>query len=413
MAGRLSPPIKAFGVVAIVIASFSAREVQADETHRTSQPQKGPHGGRLLSQDAFAIEVTIFERGVPPEYRVFAYAHGKPIDPSDVTLSLELRRLGGRTDYFQFTPRSDYLRGDKVVEEPHSFDVTVHALWKGQKYSWSYDSYEGRTEISAEAAKEAGITIGVVGPADITVELPLVGRLIQDSDQTIRVSARYPGMVKLVKKRLGDEVKKGELLAVIEGHASLNPFEVRAPLNGTVTKKNINAGENVMDQDGLFEITNLESLLVEWQASRDDLRQLQIGQPVVIDLGNGLEPLNTRISYIAPLSSPLSQAIAVRAPIPNPNRRIIPGLVARGKVQIDKKRVDTAVKKSALQTFRDWTVVFLQEGNTYEIRPLELGREDAEWVEVLAGIEAGQNYVMEGSFVVKADIGKTGATHDH
>ena len=80
---------------------------------------------------------------------------------------------------------------------------------------------------------------------------------------------------------------------------------------------------------------------------------------------------------------------------------------------MEEAEVPVAVRASALQTFRDWTVVFVRKGDLLEIAPLELGRRDGERVEVLSGLEPGQAYVSEGSFVIKADILKSGATHDH
>jgi cobalt-zinc-cadmium efflux system membrane fusion protein len=44
---------------------------------------------------------------------------------------------------------------------------------------------------------------------------------------------------------------------------------------------------------------------------------------------------------------------------------------------------------------------------------LELGRQDEEWVEVLGGLNAGDVYVTENSYLVKADIDKDSAAHDH
>ena len=71
------------------------------------------------------------------------------------------------------------------------------------------------------------------------------------------------------------------------------------------------------------------------------------------------------------------------------------------------------VEKRALQSFRDWSVVFIQVGDTYEIRPLELGRGDRHVVEVLSGLSPGDHYVVENSYLLKADIEKSGASHDH
>jgi cobalt-zinc-cadmium efflux system membrane fusion protein len=75
--------------------------------------------------------------------------------------------------------------------------------------------------------------------------------------------------------------------------------------------------------------------------------------------------------------------------------------------------VPLAVKSSALQRFRDFTVVFAKVGTTYEVRMLDLGVSDATWTEVKGGLKPGTEYVAENSFLVKADIEKSGASHDH
>jgi membrane fusion protein, heavy metal efflux system len=90
-----------------------------------------------------------------------------------------------------------------------------------------------------------------------------------------------------------------------------------------------------------------------------------------------------------------------------------PGLFVDGEIVVEESEVPVAVRSSALQTFRDWDVVFMQDRNIFEIAILELGRRDEEWVEVVSGLKAGQKYVADNSFIIKADIGKSGATHDH
>src|SRR5215213_8921993 len=87
---------------------------------------RGPHGARLLTDRDLQLEVTIYETGVPPQFRVYPFGGAlQPLPPKDVTLQIELHRLGGRIDRINFHPEADYLRGDAVVEEPHSFDVNV------------------------------------------------------------------------------------------------------------------------------------------------------------------------------------------------------------------------------------------------------------------------------------------------
>ena len=88
---------------------------------------KGPHNGRLLTDGDFALEMTIFEDGVPPQFRVYPTRDGKPVDPRGVRLSVALKRLDGQVDRFAFRPEQDVLVGQGTVIEPHSFDVDLCA----------------------------------------------------------------------------------------------------------------------------------------------------------------------------------------------------------------------------------------------------------------------------------------------
>ena len=77
--------------------------------------ERGPHRGRWLEDGAFALELAIFEEGVPPEFRAYFYRDREPIDGSAIELVVTLRRLGDRIDRIGFTPRGDYLLGDQTV----------------------------------------------------------------------------------------------------------------------------------------------------------------------------------------------------------------------------------------------------------------------------------------------------------
>ncbi len=113
--------LAALAVVAMLLAGTACKRAETDAAEEAG---KGPHGGKLLKKDDFAVEVKIFEEGVPPEFRLYAFDDGKPVAPAAYTASITLKRLE-RTETIQFSPRGDYLLGDKEIVEPHSFDVTV------------------------------------------------------------------------------------------------------------------------------------------------------------------------------------------------------------------------------------------------------------------------------------------------
>ncbi len=79
----------------------------------------------------------------------------------------------------------------------------------------------------------------------------------------------------------------------------------------------------------------------------------------------------------------------------------------------EARSVPVGVPVKAIQTLRDWSVVFVNKGTFYEARPLELGQSDGENVEVLKGLNPGDRFVVSNSFAIKAEIEKSSATHDH
>jgi membrane fusion protein, heavy metal efflux system len=378
-----------------------------------AEEAKGPHGGRLLSDGDFGTEVTIFERGVPPEFRVFCYDKGKPIDPSEVKLTIELHRFGGRVDKISFAKRDDYLLGDKEIVEPHSFDVKVMAEYKGKSAKWEYDSYEGRTTMTPEAVQTSGIVIESAGPAKINTSIKVNGRVQPNEDHMTHVIPRYPGIVKKITKRLGEPVAKDEVVAVVESNESLQPYEVKSSLAGTVIGKDVRQGEFVKEGEVIYVVADLGTVWVDLNVPRKDFDKLKVGEAVTVFAGEGLTNATGTISYISPFGAEDTQTMLARVELPNPTGAWRPGLFVTGEIIVEEAEVPLAVKASALQTFRDWDVVFMQDGGMFEIAILELGRRDGEWAEVVSGLSAGQKYATENSFIIKADILKSGASHDH
>ncbi|HEY5599282.1 MAG TPA: hypothetical protein VIK48_01215 [Candidatus Manganitrophaceae bacterium] len=120
-----------------------------------------------------------------------------------------------------------------------------------------------------------------------------------------------------------------------------------------------------------------------------------------------------KLSYIGPLVGGESRTAEAHVDIPNPKGLWRPGLFVSVELIQEEASVPVAVSADAIQAFRDWSVVFVRYDNQFEVRPLELGRSDGEWVEVISGLSSGEKYAARNSFVLKADLGKAGASHDH
>jgi cobalt-zinc-cadmium efflux system membrane fusion protein len=383
-------------------------EAQAAE----AEFERGPHNGRMLRDGDVAVEMTIFEDGVPPEYHVYAYSGGKPLDPKTVGLAVELGRLGGVVDKFTFKAEADYLRGQETVVEPHSFDVKVAARINNKVHNWSYPSYEGRVEISPQAAEAGGLKTEAAGPAKIREIAVVTGRIANDPSRAARIKARFPGVVREVRKALGDAVTKGEVIARVESNDSLQTYPIVSPIDGVIVALNASVGETVGDAP-LVEVADTRRVVADLTVFPGDAAKLRPGQAVRVRSIDGDQSAESVLAAILPTTQLGSQAVPARVLLDNADRMWRPGMLVEADITTGEQDAALAVRMSGLQKFRDFDVVFAKVGNTYEVRMLELGVDDGEWIEVLGGLAPGTTYVTENSFLIKADIEKSGASHDH
>ncbi len=83
------------------------------------------------------------------------------------------------------------------------------------------------------------------------------------------------------------------------------------------------------------------------------------------------------------------------------------------KLLTDQSDVPVAVKAEAIHSFQNRSVVFVKYGPQFEARPLDLGRTDGHYTEVIKGLSVGENYVFRNSFILKSELGKAGMSHQH
>ena len=373
---------------------------------------RGPHNGRLLRDGDLALEMTIFEDGVPPEFRVYAYRSDKPIEPAKVALAVDLVRLGGVTDKFTFKVEGDYLRGQGTVVEPHSFDVKIGARIENKVHNWAYQSYVGRVEIAPEAAAAGGIKIETAGPASIRSSAVVTGRIIVDPSRSAQITARFPGVLRELRKSLGEAVAKGEVIAMVESNDSLQVYAIKSPVDGIIYSQNARVGE-IVGSMPIVEVGDMRRVVAELQVFPQDAAKLKVGQPVRVSAIDGDMSSDSWLSMISPTTEVGSQSVPVRVVLDNTNNAWRPGMLIEADITIGTTEVPLAVSTNALQRFRDFDVVFAKVGDTYEVRMLELGAKDNDFIEVIGGLVPGTVYVTDNSFLIKADIEKSGASHDH
>ncbi|QQS14772.1 MAG: efflux RND transporter periplasmic adaptor subunit [Rhodospirillales bacterium] len=282
-----------------------------------------------------------------------------------------------------------------------------HAHGEGHKHD-----EEGVVTLSDAKVAAAAIELEKAGPATLRESLRLNGVIQPNQEAMAQVTPRFPGIVRSVRKRLGDMVAAGDVLATVESNQSLTVYELRAPIAGTIIERNAALGEYVSEQKPAFVVAELSTVWIDLSVYRRDFSRVRLGDAVVIDADDGGPPVETTISYVSPIGASDTQSAVARAVVPD-GGRLRPGLFVTARLLLGAKPVALAVKLSALQTLDGKTVVFVRDGDKFAAREVELGARDDRMVEVLFGLLPDDVYAAKNSFVVKAELGKGSATHEH
>lgn len=272
---------------------------------------------------------------------------------------------------------------------------------------------EGVISISVEALEAAKIEVDEVKPATLHSKLKVNGRLAPVSSKVAHITSRFAGVVKEVRKDIGDEVKAGEVLAVVESNQNLHPFEVRTLKAGLVTERHATLGEFASEGSTLFVIADFSELWADFTVFQRDVPKVKVGQALTLLPGGGISPIQTTVSFISPIVDETTQSRIARAVISNATHALAPGAFVTGEIAVGEYQVPAAVTYEAIQTIEGKTVVFVQEADKFEKREVSVGRSDGELVEITAGLKPGEKYAASNTFTLKAELGKSEAEHEH
>lgn len=276
----------------------------------------------------------------------------------------------------------------------------------------SGEAHAEAIQLTPAQLQAAGIELSEVGPAQIRESLPLYGVVTLNAERTREVTARYPGIIRSISKKVGDAVRQGEILATVESNESLQTYAVTAPLSGVVTARNANPGEQAGEKP-LFTVADLSSVWVEISLFPRDVPKVRAGQRVKVRSADTGMSGDGKVSYIAPFGQSANQTITARVLLDNSAKNWSPGLYVTAEVSLSETPVALALRNSAIQNLEGRDVIFVQDQDGFEPRPVALGRRDGDFSELLSGASAGQKYISKNSFALKAELGKGDAEHGH
>ena len=270
------------------------------------------------------------------------------------------------------------------------------------------DEKEGGEEavrLEPEVLAEFGIEVATAGPGPIERTIAMPAEVRPNQDRLAHVAPRFAGIAREVRAQIGDTVKAGQVLAIVESEA-LAPYPLKTQIDGVVIAKHITAGEPVSSDRDAFTVADLRHVWVDVSVYQNHLRDVRLGQPALISAGHGREEAQGTISYVSPVVNEETRTAIARVVLPNPDSVWRPGLFVTARIAVERVEVPVAVPRTALEQVEGKTVVFVEGEHGFAPRPVTLGRKDEARAEVQAGLAPGERYVAKGGFTLKAELAR-------
>jgi cobalt-zinc-cadmium efflux system membrane fusion protein len=193
----------------------------------------------------------------------------------------------------------------------------------------------------------------------------------------------------------------------------LNRFEIRAPFDGTVVEKHLTLGEAVKEDASIFTVSDLRRVWAEFAVAPQDLAIVRVGQQVVVSSTAFPQTVEGTVSYVGALLGEQTRTARARVVLANPQDAWRPGLFVTVSVRGAEQHLAVAVPADAVQTMGRQATVFKAVPNGFKPVPVQTGRSDGRTIEILRGLEPGDLVAAANAFVLKSELGKASAGHEH
>ena len=195
--------------------------------------------------------------------------------------------------------------------------------------------------------------------------------------------------------------------------ADYSCYEIRAPFAGTVVEKHCALGEVLTGESDAFVLADLSTVWATITVYAQDLGRVQTGQSVQIRAEGLGTTASGLIAYLAPVANETTRTVYARVDLPNSERQWRPGTFVTATITLERQPAAVVVPIDAVQRVRNDTVVFVAAGEGFEPRVVTVGRMDAARAEITGNLKPGERYVSRGAAVLKAELGKREAVHEH
>lgn len=205
-----------------------------------------------------------------------------------------------------------------------------------------------------------------------------------------------------------DEIAK---LPTASDEVNYRFYDIRSPIAGRVIARDIVIGQIVGTDREAFSVADLATVWVEISISPADLPFANEGQDVRIS--SGAKSATAKVIAINPTIDAETRSAKIIAALDNASGAWRLGDFVNAQLISGKLDVALMVPREAIQTVKGQKVVFVNDGPGFRMRPVTVGREDSASAEILSGLEFSETVATSNTFILKAELGKAEAEHEH
>ena len=183
-------------------------------------------------------------------------------------------------------------------------------------------------------------------------------------------------------------------------------YQIKAPFDGTIIGKHIVLGEVVGDSSEVFVMADLSTVWVDLLVNQRQISSVRVGQQASVLPEGASRPASGEVGYIGSVVDAKTRTAVVRAVLNNGDGRYRPGVFATGRIKVKQAGEVVVVPSASVQTVNDQACVFVKDGDAFVLRYVTTGMTDRGRIEIVSGVNAGDEIVTQNAFHLKAELAK-------
>lgn len=259
----------------------------------------------------------------------------------------------------------------------------------------------GPVQLSSAQQQAIALQLAPASLRPLSAELNLNGEVQLLPDSQADVSTRINGQIKALYANLGDRVRLGQRLALVQSRLVGDPppsVTISAPRSGVIDARNVVVGQAVDPSTVLFHISDRSQVFVAVRVYEEDIGKIKPGQEArVRALGYPKQVFNGKISLIDPDLDPLSRTVKAWIRLANPRDLLKPSMFVRAAVILRRNEAALTIPNSAIIEANGEKFVFVREGQEYQRTEISIGAKDDEYSEITDGLVPGDKVVTQGN----------------